>query len=124
MTRAKAAERYHMDRVAQLGCVVCKRAGQVGLGYNPLEIHHIATGSGKRSHFSVARLCYEHHRGHLGINGGMGLQRFIRLYRPPGDTEYGLLVWVNEDLAELDLRDVRRDKGILLADALKRIARD
>jgi hypothetical protein len=29
----------------------------------------------------------------------MGAKNFIRLYRPPGETEYGLLCWLLEDLA-------------------------
>ena len=29
----------------------------------------------------------------------MGSKAFIRVYRPPGDSEYGLLVWLIEDLA-------------------------
>ena len=30
---------------------------------------------------------------------GMGPKAFIRLYRPPGDSEYGLLIWLLEALA-------------------------
>ena len=31
----------------------------------------------------------------------MGTKAFIRLYRVPGDTEYGLLVWTAEQLEKL-----------------------
>ena len=84
------------DIVVSLGCVVGRRHGGCS---GAVEVHHIAAGSGGRSDFSVAPLCGEHHRGAAGFHG-MGGKSFIRLYRPPGDSEYGLLVWVNEDLAK------------------------
>ena len=31
----------------------------------------------------------------------MGTKAFLRLYRPLGETEWGLLVWSNEDMAKL-----------------------
>lgn len=89
----------HMDRVAQAGCVVCRR---VGHGYTPPELHHVAEGSGLRSDWAVAGLCIEHHRGKTGLHG-MGTKRFIDVYRPPGDSEYGLLVWAIEDVARYAL---------------------
>jgi len=30
----------------------------------------------------------------------MGVKAFCGLYRPPGDSEYGLLIWLIEDLAK------------------------
>lgn len=98
------AERRHMDLVASIGCVICRRLYGC---YVPPEIHHIAEGSGLRSNFAVAPLCgdeYEDH--HDGRDtGGAGFHRlgkgFLKLYRVPGESEYGLLVWVNEDIAQL-----------------------
>lgn len=92
MTKAESA---HMERVASLGCCVCRR---IGHGYVPAEVHHVAEGSGLRSNWSVVPLCPEHHRGRSGLHGG-GSKAFLRLYRPPGESEYGLLVWTIEDLA-------------------------
>ncbi len=86
-----------MDRVAKSGCVVGHRQGGCEGGD---EVHHVAEGSGLRSDFSVACLCVGHHRGPAGLHG-MGSKAFIRLYRLPGDSEYGLLVWQNEDLARV-----------------------
>ena len=97
MTRRKMspAER-HKAKVAALGCVICRRLGfQPAI---PAEVHHIAEGSGLRSDFAIAGLCPEHHRGKSGLHG-MGTKRFCSMYRLPGESEYGLLVWVNEDLA-------------------------
>ncbi len=89
-------EANHVSRVAQLGCLVCRR---LLWGVTPAEIHHVAEGSGLRSWFSVAPLCREHHRGESGLHGKWGVDGFCIAYKVPGLTEYGLLVWVNEDLA-------------------------
>jgi hypothetical protein len=55
------AEKQHLDNVASLGCIICRR---------PAEIHHIRKGAGmamKSSHFDAIPLCPDHHR-----NGGYG----------------------------------------------------
>ena len=99
----KVTERHHVDRVAALGCCVCKRFGAASSDRaRNMAIHHVAEGSGERSWFSISRLCWEHHQGAAGLHG-VGLRAFVRMYRPPGESEYGLLVWTNEDLAEVDL---------------------
>ncbi len=91
----KAAERRHVDKVAQAGCVICR---QMGHGFVQPEIHHVAEGSGQRSWFGVVGLCPEHHRGGTGLHG-MGTKKFCAAYRVPGETEYGLLVMANEAMA-------------------------
>lgn len=100
MKPANALERFWMGLVSSVGCVVCRRFEPTGL---PPEVHHIAKGSGARSHFAVACLCGNltdggHHRGGVGFHG-MGDDAFCRLFRPPGDSEWGLLVWTIEDIA-------------------------
>ena len=86
-----------MGLVALCPCVVCVQLDQPSM---PVEVHHVAKGSGLRSHFAVAPLCAEHHRGEAGLHG-MGVKAFVRLYRVPGETEYGLLVWTAEQLEKL-----------------------
>lgn len=95
-----SAEKRHVELVAEVGCVICR---QLGHGYTPCHIHHVAEGSGLRSWFAVAGLCHEHHEGRSGIHG-MGTKAFIRAYRLPGDSEYGLLVLVNEQLQRYGIR--------------------
>ena len=85
----------YMGEIARMQCVVCVRFVPTG---QPVEVHHVAEGSGKRSPFATAPLCAEHHRGKTGLHG-MGPRRFCSAYRLPGETEWGLLVWVNEDRA-------------------------
>lgn len=84
-----------MGRVAALGCVVCRR---LGYGRVPAEFHHIAEEGGQRSDFRGAPLCPDHHRGPLGIHGKGKEAAFVRRFKVPGLTEYGLLEWVNEDM--------------------------
>ena len=62
-------ERRYLSRVAELGCLVCRRMGYPG---TPAEIHHkrAGTGAGRRSsHFDAMPLCPEHHRGKTGLHG-------------------------------------------------------
>lgn len=105
MKPANALERYYMGLVARLGCVVCTRLGH---GHVPAQVHHVAEVSGVRSHFSVAPLCPEHHDDQRAGTGfhGMGTERFCKLFRVPGEREWGLLVWTAEDLAQ-HLRTIR-----------------
>ncbi len=99
-----AAEQLHIDRVARLGCVVCLRVFDMAV---PPEIHHVAEGSGVRSNFSIAPLCKEHHVGESGFHKRGAV--FLKQFRVPGESEYGLLVWTNEDLAKFDMQRGRRD---------------
>jgi hypothetical protein len=90
-----------MALVASAGCVVGNRkldpcAGRVC-------VHHIAVGSGPRSDYACVGLCEKHHddaRSGTGFHG-MGTRTFCRVFRVPGECEYGLLVWVNEDVAKM-----------------------
>ena len=62
-TKPDAIERLHMERVAALGCCVCRRAA---------ELHHVMTAPGKirrRDHRFVVPLCADHHRGAQGVHG-------------------------------------------------------
>ena len=81
------AERQHLSRLAELGCMLCRR-----LGYRdtPAEIHHLRTGQGlgqRASHYEAVPLCWRHHRGGEGLHG-MGRSCFERYY---GVTETELL---------------------------------
>lgn len=87
----------HMARVVAAGCCIGNRG--LGACAGRVTIHHVAEGSGLRSDFAVAGLCEEHHQGQSGLHG-MGTKAFIRLYRLPGESEYGLLVWTAEDITK------------------------
>ena len=65
MVRSKTKkEKEHMDRVANLGCLICRKEGNP---FSPAELHHIRdvriTGLGQRAkHEEVIPLCVNHHR--------------------------------------------------------------
>lgn len=90
----------HMELVARAGCCLGNRRLHVCEGR--FHVHHIATGSGKRSDFSTACLCWSGHEGPAGIHG-MGTKAFLRLYGL--SSEYDLLVMANEDIAKLRVRE-------------------
>ena len=90
MAKTAAAER-HMERVAELGCILCHH---VGHGYTPCELHHIYD-TAEKSDFLVIGLCPEHHRGKTGFHG-MGERAFNRTYKT---SETHLLAKVLEKLA-------------------------
>ena len=63
------SEARHLNRVAELGCALCRR-----LGYEPglTEIHHLREEQGmaqRGSNWTAIGLCPEHHRGTHGIHG-------------------------------------------------------
>lgn len=93
MSNAKARWR---NRLAGLHCVVGSRHGGC---QGSIELHHIAEGSGLRHDYGLVPLCHEHHQGKAGLHG-MGSKSFLRLYQPPGESEFGLLIWACEDLAK------------------------
>ncbi len=73
-------EAQYLSKVADIGCIICYRAGYPG---TPAEIHHIrglGLGMGVRnSHYQTIPLCPEHHRGNTGYHG-MGRKAFERKY--------------------------------------------
>lgn len=81
--------------LASLGCVVGAHHGGCE---GSVELHHVAEGSGLRHDYGLVPLCEGHHRGALGLH--KGTKEFIRRFRPPGDSEYGLLVWLVELVAK------------------------
>jgi len=55
------AEKEHLSRVAEIGCIVCRN---LGFEETPAQIHHIRSGVGmgqRASHFEVIPLCFVHH---------------------------------------------------------------
>jgi len=96
MKMTTLAEKKRLSRVAELGCIVCKRMGYEG---TPAEIHHkrSGTGGGRRaSHALAIPLCPEHHRGKTGFHG-LGTKGFPRHY---GYDEDSMLAEVRSLLGE------------------------
>lgn len=72
-------ERTHKNKLAELGCMACRRLhGPHAPG--PVELHHLRTGGwGKGDYKTLIPLCPEHHRGQTGVHG-MGTKAFDRAY--------------------------------------------
>ena len=85
-------EKRHLSRVADLGCIICRRIGYPG---TPAEIHHLRAGRGignRAGHYDTIPLCPEHHRGRTGVHG-LGTKGFVRHWNV---TEAELLDQVRE----------------------------
>ena len=91
-----AAEARHLNRLAGLGCILCRHLGNDA---TPAQIHHIRTGQGlatRAPHWLGIPLCAEHHLGPSGLHG-MGTRAFERHYRL---SELDLLALTIEALAQ------------------------
>lgn len=91
----KKAERQRLDRLAQLGCVVCRN---LDLGETPAAIHHLIGHqyrglSQRASHDQTIPLCPHHHQGPEGIHT-IGMRAWESKY----GTQTELLNQVNEEL--------------------------
>jgi len=67
-----AAEKRHLARVAELGCIICG---------SPAQVHHIREGQGmgqRAPHFLTIPLCPEHHVGGVSIH--CSKRRFEAIY--------------------------------------------
>lgn len=81
-------ERQHKDRLAAMGCMVCRRL--FGITDSPVTLHHQRGGRvgwGKGDYRTLIPLCWEHHQGDSGVHG-LGTKAFARFY---GFTEADLL---------------------------------
>jgi len=82
-----SAEKLHKRRLADIGCMVCRRLYG---DHEPseVELHHMRTnGWGKGDYKTLIPLCVEHHRGNTGVHG-MGTKAFAADY---GFTQQDLL---------------------------------
>lgn len=74
-------EKKHLERVASIGCIVCRNEGRYNI---PAEVHHIRNGAGmgrRNIHFETIPLCPAHHRtGGVGIAFHAAPRTFESLY--------------------------------------------
>lgn len=96
-SKTKAQSR-HLERVASLGCVVCRN---LGYGPSPAEIHHPRDGQGmgqRADDEDGIPLCAPHHR-----TGGYGVAFHAgqRIWERQFGTEAELLEQTRRDLQRL-----------------------
>ena len=75
-----AASRRHMDKVAQLPCVLCAVLGMPES--RPVHVHHLTQGKGlgtRASDFLTLPLCIQCHQGKHGIHGDRQLLRLAKV---------------------------------------------
>lgn len=73
------AEKRYMNRVADLGCVVCR---MLGYGPTPAQLHHVREGQGmaqRAQNWLVVPLCPEHHQGKTGVHGDRSAMRQLKV---------------------------------------------
>ena len=90
--RPNKAEREHIGRVVEIGCIACLNMGFPG---TPAEYHHLLTGAGmgqRASHCDGIGLCPHHHRtgGH-----GIAIHAGIKTWEGVYGTELELLEQVS-----------------------------
>jgi len=76
---ATEAERRHMRRVAEMGCVLCRLQGR---GATPAQVHHIRDGQGmaqRASDWLCVPLCPDCHTGPRGLHGDKSLLRVSKV---------------------------------------------
>jgi hypothetical protein len=95
--KPKASESKHMDKVSQLGCIVCRN---MGLGITPAEIHHIEGKTKVDSHFKVLPLCFGHHREGGRFRPFISRHPYKRRFEEAYGKEEELLEQVNKLLDE------------------------
>jgi len=79
-------EKTHKARLAELGCMLCRRL--FGIQDGPVELHHRREGGwGRGDYTTLIPMCAEHHRGNSGVHG-LGTKAFARRY---GVTQQELL---------------------------------
>jgi hypothetical protein len=93
-TQMDKNEKKYLDKVARVGCILCRSA--FGVKDSPAEIHHIRRFGGKRSTSPVIPLCPEHHRGGTGVHG-LGAKGFEAKW---GTSQEALLAQLHELLGE------------------------
>ena len=89
------AENRHLERVAGLGCVLCKHLGR---DYSPAQVHHLKEGQGlsqRAEHWLTIPLCPECHQGPNGLHG-LGTRGFETRYKL---SELDLLAMTIEGLS-------------------------
>ena len=91
----KKADKERLQRIAELGCIVCRRTG---LGETPAELHHIRHGAGMgQKSDRIIPLCSEHHR--LG-GWGVAIHAGQKTWEASFGTESELADIVDELLIE------------------------
>jgi hypothetical protein len=91
----KRDEKIALNKIAELGCILCSEV--LGIeGGSAAELHHVRRYGSVRSASPVLPLCPEHHRGNFGVHG-LGTKGFENKW---GVTYEELLERVSQKLGK------------------------
>ena len=88
------SEQAHMDRVRELGCIVCLNEGK----HTPPAIHHIEGKTKEGAHYKTIGLCYYHHQEGSDCEAYTSRHDFKARFENRYGTEQELLAQVEEML--------------------------
>ena len=98
----------HQKRVRELGCCVCETDQQMtfhhckGGSITEYFGYDLSPGTGqKQNEFLGIPLCWHHHVFDMGIDSGMGVIEWERVY----GGQIGYLIWTNDQL-DYDIFDL------------------
>ena len=91
---ASVAEKLHMRRVVEMGCICCSHC--YGYEGTPAHAHHVRLnhGWGRSGHKMTIALCPEHHVGKTGVHS-LGRAEFEAMH---GYSEIDLLAITHQKL--------------------------
>ena len=78
----RKAEREHMERVRELGCIVCRLYLDK---FRIAAIHHVNGRTKPGCHLTVLPLCFDHHQG--GADSGLFIS--VHPYKARFEAAYG-----------------------------------
>jgi hypothetical protein len=89
------AERLHMEKVREFGCIVCNMYFNE---FRPAAIHHMEGSTKPGSHMKVLPLCYDHHQGGSDREPFISRHPYKTRFEAAYGSEYYLLTTLREQL--------------------------
>lgn len=97
LKNATEAQKRHMAKVRELGCVVCRN---LGLGATPAQVHHLLKGGRRKGHYQTIPLCPLHHNS--------GINDIEHVSRHPWKREFERRYGTEQELLEQTLRELEQ----------------
>ena len=93
-----ATKKEHYEKLARLGCILCRQNGIREIEDSPVEIHHLRINGGLRKNAPAIPLCAWHHRlGNTSVHL-LGNKGFTKYW---GISQEELLEKVNKILNDI-----------------------
>lgn len=90
LKNANEHEKQHMERVKELGCLICHR---------PAQAHHLLDTGRRISHYHTIPLCFDHHQNQSPLPYGEAVHKGTKLFEQKYGTQWEMLyrVWAMLD---------------------------